>query len=57
MVAAGLAREVVDKLYRDTGKRVLVAGAVGPMNRTLSLSPKVEDPAYRNVSKSYILLL
>ena len=28
----------------------LVAGAVGPTNRTASVSPKVEDPAYRNVS-------
>jgi len=28
----------------------LVAGAVGPTNRTCSVSPKVEDPAFRNVS-------
>jgi 5-methyltetrahydrofolate--homocysteine methyltransferase len=28
----------------------LVAGAVGPTNRTASVSPKVEDPSYRNVS-------
>jgi 5-methyltetrahydrofolate--homocysteine methyltransferase len=27
-----------------------VAGAVGPTNRTASVSPKVEDPSYRNVS-------
>jgi 5-methyltetrahydrofolate--homocysteine methyltransferase len=28
----------------------LVAGSVGPLNVTLSLSPKVEDPAFRTVS-------
>src|SRR5918996_913717 len=27
-----------------------VAGSVGPLNVTLSLSPKVDDPAYRGVS-------
>jgi len=27
-----------------------VAGAVGPTNRTASVSPKVEDPSYRNVT-------
>ena len=27
-----------------------MAGAVGPTNRTTSVSPKVEDPAYRNVT-------
>ncbi len=26
----------------------LVAGAIGPTNRTLSISPSVEDPGYRN---------
>ena len=27
-----------------------VAGSVGPLNQTLSLSPRVDDPAFRNVS-------
>lgn len=27
-----------------------MAGAVGPTNRTASVSPKVEDPSYRNVT-------
>lgn len=30
--------------------RRYVAGAVGPTNRTASVSPKVEDPAYRNIT-------
>ena len=40
---ARLAREVADE-YGG-----LVAGSVGPLNVTLSLSPKVDDPAYRAV--------
>ena len=43
--AARLTREVAD---RD-GKRRLVAGALGPTNKTLSLSPNVNDPAFREV--------
>jgi 5-methyltetrahydrofolate--homocysteine methyltransferase len=40
---ARLARAVADE------HGGLVAGSVGPLNVTLSLSPKVEDPAYRAV--------
>ena len=43
--AARLTREVAD---RD-GKQRWVAGALGPTNKTLSLSPNVNDPAYREV--------
>jgi 5-methyltetrahydrofolate--homocysteine methyltransferase len=43
--AARITREVAD---RD-GKRRWVAGALGPTNKTLSLSPNVNDPAYREV--------
>src|SRR6185436_18148239 len=36
---------------RSAGEgRVWVAGALGPTNRTLSLSPKVTDPGYRAVT-------
>src|SRR3954469_14828189 len=42
---AQLARQAAD----EAGGR-FVAGSVGPLNVTLSLSPKVEDPAYRGVS-------
>lgn len=31
-----------------------VAGAMGPTNRTLSISPSVENPGYRNISKSAV---
>jgi 5-methyltetrahydrofolate--homocysteine methyltransferase len=43
--AARITREVAD---RD-GKPRWVAGALGPTNKTLSLSPNVNDPAYREV--------
>jgi 5-methyltetrahydrofolate--homocysteine methyltransferase len=42
---AQLARRAAD----EAGGR-FVAGSIGPMNVTLSLSPRVEDPAYRAVS-------
>ena len=42
---ARLARRAAD----EAGGR-LVAGSLGPLNVTLSLSPKVDDPAYRAVS-------
>jgi 5-methyltetrahydrofolate--homocysteine methyltransferase len=48
VAAARIAREVADELWTDEHPR-FVAGAVGPTNRTLSLSPDVEDPAYRAI--------
>ncbi|WTY91238.1 methionine synthase [Sphaerisporangium sp. NBC_01403] len=42
---AQLARQAAD----EAGGR-FVAGSIGPLNVTLSLSPRVEDPAYRAVS-------
>ncbi|WP_370963662.1 methionine synthase [Amycolatopsis sp. cg9] len=42
---AQLARQAADEF----GGR-FVAGSIGPLNVTLSLSPKVEDPAYRAVT-------
>ena len=47
--AAVLAREVCDALETDERPR-LVVGVLGPTNRTASISPKVEDPSFRNVS-------
>jgi len=48
--AARIAREVADEVAARTGMPRFVAGALGPTNRTASLSPDVNDPAYRNVS-------
>lgn len=35
---------------RAAGDGVFVLGSIGPTNRTASMSPKVEDPGYRNVT-------
>ena len=43
---AKLAKEIAS----EAEKKVLVAGVIGPTNRTASLSPDVTDPAARNTS-------
>ena len=43
--AAGIARRVANSAEGE----LWVAGALGPTNKTLSLSPRVEDPGYREV--------
>jgi 5-methyltetrahydrofolate--homocysteine methyltransferase len=45
MEAARIIREVAD----SDGKQRWVAGAIGPTNKTLSLSPDVNDPGFREV--------
>jgi 5-methyltetrahydrofolate--homocysteine methyltransferase len=35
---------------RKDGRRRFVAGALGPTNRTLSISPDVNNPGYRAVT-------
>ncbi len=47
--AARVARRAVDEFAAETGERRFVAGALGPTNRTASLSPNVNDPAFRNI--------
>ncbi len=48
--AAKIARRVADRFSNETpDRRRFVAGAIGPTNRTLSMSPKVEDPGFRAV--------
>ncbi|BBH67189.1 5-methyltetrahydrofolate--homocysteine methyltransferase [Actinoplanes sp. OR16] len=47
---ARLARQAADEAAARDGRPRFVAGSVGPLNVTLSLSPKVEDPAYRAVT-------
>jgi 5-methyltetrahydrofolate--homocysteine methyltransferase len=50
-VSARLAREVCDEVTaRDPSQPRFVAGALGPTNRTASISPSVEDPSARNVT-------
>jgi 5-methyltetrahydrofolate--homocysteine methyltransferase len=48
--AARLAREAAEEAQGRDGRPRWVAGAVGPTNMTLSLSPRVEDPGYRAIT-------
>ncbi|MCP5247233.1 MAG: methionine synthase [Candidatus Accumulibacter sp.] len=49
VAGARLARSVCDEFTaRDPGKPRFVAGVLGPTSRTASISPDVNDPAYRN---------
>jgi 5-methyltetrahydrofolate--homocysteine methyltransferase len=51
VAAARLAREAADAFTARTPERPrFVAGAVGPTNRTLSISPDVNDPGFRAAS-------
>jgi len=47
--AARIIREVADTASAADGRPRWVAGALGPTNKTLSLSPDVNDPGYREV--------
>src|ERR687893_3226384 len=49
--AARLARETADAYSEKTPERPrYVAGAIGPTNRTASLSPDVNNPGFRNIT-------
>lgn len=48
--AAALARQACDEAEAADGKPRLVAGSIGPMPVTCSLSPDVNDPGFRAVN-------
>lgn len=49
--SARIARDCADKWTAKTpDKPRAVLAAIGPLNKTLSLSPRVEDPGYREVT-------
>jgi len=51
LAAARVAREAADAWTAKTpGKPRFVAGSIGPLNKTLSLSPDVNDPGFRAVT-------
>jgi len=51
LAAARIARRVVDEFVAEHPDRVcFVAGSLGPTNRTASLSPDVNNPAFRGVT-------
>jgi len=51
VASAQAARRAVDAFVAENPDRqCFIAGALGPTNKTASLSPKVDDPAYRATS-------
>lgn len=51
VASAKVARKAADEFTaKDPSKPRFVAGAIGPLNKTLSLSPDVNNPGYRAVT-------
>lgn len=51
LAAAEIARKAADEYAaKDPSKPRFVAGAIGPMNKTLSLSPDVNNPGFRAIT-------
>jgi 5-methyltetrahydrofolate--homocysteine methyltransferase len=51
--AARIARTAADEAAED-GRPRFVAGAIGPTNKTLSLSPDVNDPGFREIDFDFL---
>ena len=49
IASAHLARKLADEYQAKDGRPRFVAGAIGPTNKTLSLSPDVNDPGFREI--------
>jgi 5-methyltetrahydrofolate--homocysteine methyltransferase len=47
--SARLARDCAERAEAKDGIRRFVAGSIGPTNKTLSLSPDVNDPGFREI--------
>jgi 5-methyltetrahydrofolate--homocysteine methyltransferase len=50
LAAARLARRAADRVSDQSGEQRFVAGAIGPLPVTASLSPEVNDPGFRAVT-------
>lgn len=53
LASARIARAAADDAARD-GQPRFVAGAIGPTNKTLSLSPDVNDPGFREIDFDFL---
>ena len=53
LAAARIARAAADDAAKD-GRPRFVAGAIGPTNKTLSLSPDVNDPGFREIDFDFL---
>ncbi len=54
IASARIARRLADEYAAKDGKPRFVAGAIGPTNKTLSLSPDVNDPGFREIDFDYL---
>ncbi|MGN6621973.1 MAG: homocysteine S-methyltransferase family protein [Sphingomonas sp.] len=54
VASAQIARRLADEFAAKDGRPRFVAGAIGPTNKTLSLSPQVEDPGYREIDFDFL---
>lgn len=54
LASARLARRIADEFAAKDGRPRFVAGAIGPTNKTLSLSPDVEDPGFREIDFDFL---
>jgi 5-methyltetrahydrofolate--homocysteine methyltransferase len=52
--SAKLARRIADEFQAKDGRPRFVAGAIGPTNKTLSLSPDVNDPGFREIDFDHL---
>ncbi len=52
--SAKIARRLATEYEAKDGRPRFVAGAIGPTNKTLSLSPDVNDPGYREIDFDYL---
>ena len=55
VASARIARKAADEYAAKDGRPRLVAGAIGPTNKKLSLSPDVNDPGYREIDFDYLV--
>jgi len=55
LASARLARKVADEFAAKDGRPRFVAGAIGPTNKTLSLSPDVNDPGFREIDWDHLV--
>ena len=52
---AQIARRLADEFAARDGRPRFVAGAIGPTNKTLSLSPDVNDPGFREIDWDFLV--
>ena len=55
LASAQIARRLADEYAAKDGRPRFVAGAIGPTNKTLSLSPDVNDPGFREIDWDFLV--